>query len=120
MKKIKEAMMNSRGEISANSSWRVFFREHRGTLTDSLATEKEFSDIREMFAYIRDNLLPANLAESKGDGLKITVSEYGFDKRVERLLYLVEIEDYGVVGFLHYDDPAIRGIRRYPHIELVK
>jgi hypothetical protein len=96
----------------------ILFREHRELLEDSLKTEREFKDIREMFMHIRDSL-PSHFVEKEGDNLTAKVTEYRYDHRVDRDLYIVEVENWGVVGFCYPSNPSAKGLTVHPNFKLL-
>ena len=98
----------------------ILFREHRGTLEESLLTEKKFKSMREMFSHIRSHILNDSFVKARGDDLTVTVSEYQYDPRVDRDLYIVEIEGWGVVGFCYNERPPIKGMTSHPNFTLAR
>lgn len=70
----------------------IRFREHRGSLEDSMATCVDVADMSELHARLFQVLgLP------KG---KVTVTPYARDERIDWLdTHVVHIEGYGVAGF---------------------
>ena len=76
----------------------MLFREHRGTLADSMATAIPLaSDKQSLVKYINGlNLFldNRNIGEEE-----IIIESYGFDERINWDTYIVRINGYGVVGF---------------------
>jgi len=66
------------------------FREHRETLKDSLATEREIPNLAE---------LQKVCEEIAGTAGKIAVKYYCHDDRIGEDVYIVLMTGFGVVGF---------------------
>jgi len=74
------------------------FREHRGSLAESMATIVKLETKKELIDYIRV-LLDPFMFDFNDDDLKI--ERYGFDERIGWDTQIVTIEKYGVVGFIN-------------------
>lgn len=72
------------------------FREHRGSLADSMATEAEVADHATLVAHIAALFvdMPVTVTAEA-----LHVAPYAFDKRTGWNTHLVTLDDYGVVGF---------------------
>lgn len=70
------------------------FRQHRGSLEDSLATTVSFSTFTEFKEYIRVLL---GLEEHKPNTLNVEF--YGYDERCNQYLHIVTYEDKPI-GFI--------------------
>ena len=77
------------------------FREHRGGLTESMATVVDVDGKTALIALMRDRLKPYNFTFEDAD---LTVEPYVFDERIGWDTYIVSIKGYGVAGFT--DGPA--------------
>lgn len=76
----------------------MLFREHRGTLADSMATAIPLAnDKQSLVKYV--NGLNLFLDNRKIEEEEIIVEEYGFDDRINWNTHIVRINGYGVVGF---------------------
>ena len=76
----------------------VQFREHRGTLIDSMETVIEVKDKQELVGIINDSL------SKYGHDLDINmqtveIKPYGFDKRINWDTHIVTLKGYGALGF---------------------
>ena len=76
----------------------IKFREHRGTLDDSMKTVIELRDRPQLIRHLR-NLLPTSIEVTEAT---VTIKFYsGFDSRIEwRETYMVQIRNFGVAGFI--------------------
>ncbi|HLX55270.1 MAG TPA: hypothetical protein VKR58_15105 [Aquella sp.] len=75
----------------------IKYREHRGSLEESLKTSKEFNNIKELFEYILFSLCHVEFTNLS----RINLRYYGFDKRCNQELFVVSADDYGVFGFVY-------------------
>jgi hypothetical protein len=68
---------------------KILFREHRGGLQEAMKTVQEVSCLEdiEKIKNIPD--------EFKG---KLRIEHYCYDRRIDWDTYIIDIEDYGVVG----------------------
>ncbi|MDP2618619.1 MAG: hypothetical protein Q8P46_00340 [Hyphomicrobiales bacterium] len=79
------------------------FREHRGHLSDSLATQREFQDREEVTRHVID-LLKAQGTGEVPAGLVSFTPYGGDDQRIGwKDVHIVEVTGYGVVGFVDND-----------------
>ena len=74
------------------------FREHKGTLAESLQTEIEIDSYDGLIEYIRKILEPWPTAPPV-DRTTVSVNRYAFDIRLSKKVWIVVLKDYGVVGF---------------------
>jgi hypothetical protein len=72
------------------------FREHRGTLEDSMATVVTINNRDELVSHIADKLTPFGIDVKPED---VQVSPYAKDERIDWDTYIVTLQGYGVVGF---------------------
>ena len=70
----------------------VKFRKHRGSLEDSMKTETQVKDKKDIAEICSDELI-------KFDPEKIEIKHYGFDERIQWNSFIVYYPDYGVLGF---------------------
>jgi hypothetical protein len=76
----------------------IKFREHRGTLIDSMETVVEVGSKQELVKVISERLG----IYSHGINISmdtIQINPYGFDTRIGWDTYIVTLANYGVVGF---------------------
>lgn len=78
----------------------IKYREHRGSLEDSLDTSREFDTIKELFKFLINEMSQYCCHISIQD---IKVEYYGFDERCNQELYVVSSEKIGVFGFIYED-----------------
>ena len=76
----------------------IKYREHRGSLDVSLSTNKGFNTLTELFQYLDIDLSHISELTNKKN---ITVRYYGFDERCNQELFIVSVEDCGVLGFIY-------------------
>jgi hypothetical protein len=72
------------------------FREHRGTLQESLATVVEVASLDELIAHLGPIVAPIPLTAER-----ITIAHYAIDPRIGWDTYIVVITGHGVAGFLN-------------------
>lgn len=76
------------------------FREHRGSLTAAMETVVEVAGREELIALLRrrlaDQVIVPVFTVADED---VTISPYGFDKRIGWDTHIVHIAGYGVAGF---------------------
>ena len=72
------------------------FREHRGTLEDSMATVVTINNREELVRHIADKLTAFGVDVQPEN---IQVSPYAKDERIDWDTYIVVLKGYGVVGF---------------------
>lgn len=73
------------------------FREHRGSLADSMATALPCRSRQELVAICKDLLRPFGFVLSNVEKLK--VERYVYDDRIGWDTHIVTIPDYGVIGW---------------------
>jgi hypothetical protein len=73
----------------------VLFREHRGSLEESMATVTELESWTALVEYVIALVKPYR-ETTKDD---VLLKWYGYDERVNWNTTLVLVKDYGVVGF---------------------
>jgi hypothetical protein len=73
------------------------FREHRGTLAESLATAVAVHDRAELIDYLRKILAPYPVED------EIVVKFYAHDDRISEDLFAVTVPGYGLIGFIDSD-----------------
>lgn len=76
----------------------IKFREHKGSLSDSMETITEINSKQELVKVITERL------GVYSHGLNISmdtiqINPYGFDTRIGWDTYIVTLSNYGVVGF---------------------
>lgn len=76
----------------------IKYRDHRGSLDDSMATTRVFRTKKEFYDYIRESILPFKF---KPDGL--ICKWYAWDKRIKWNTYIVSLDGYGVLGMADGD-----------------
>lgn len=76
----------------------IKYREHRGSLEESLKTSMKFDKINELLDFIIEK---SNIPIRHKGNIKIFY--YGYDKRCNQELFIVSLEDYGVFGFIYED-----------------
>jgi len=76
----------------------MLFREHRGSLEDSMATAIPLAnDKTSLVSHINSlNVFLDNRVISEE---MVTVKPYGFDKRIQWDSHIVSISGYGVIGY---------------------
>jgi hypothetical protein len=72
------------------------FREHRGTLAESMETTVEVASLDELLAHLAPIVAPIALTAER-----IAIAPYAIDPRIGWDTYLVFITGYGVAGFLN-------------------
>jgi hypothetical protein len=72
------------------------FREHRGTLAESMATVVEVVSIDELLAHLGPIVAPVPLTAER-----LYIAHYAIDPRIGWDTYIVCITGYGVAGFLN-------------------
>lgn len=71
------------------------FRFHRGSLEESLKTEVEVENIELLHEVICSHLQDYSISKSA-----LIIKFYGFDERIAKELYFVQVYGVGIVGFL--------------------
>lgn len=71
------------------------FREHRGSLAESMKTVQEVKDKEELIEYLKKYLSYWDFKDS----FNLKVKPYWKDKRINWDTHIVTIEGFGVVGF---------------------
>lgn len=64
----------------------INYREHRGSLKESLATAKQFNSFEDFYKYVKFK----------------KIEKYGYDPRVTQELFIVTNEHDHVVGFFYF------------------
>lgn len=72
------------------------YRDHRGTLDDSMQTVREVADFAALFEYLRSDLASFGFTLTPG---MVDIAPYGVDSRIGWDTYIVRIDGYGVAGF---------------------
>ncbi len=72
------------------------FREHRGSLADSMATVVEISDRTALVSLLAGRLGDYGFEFADRD---LVIASYGYDHRIDWDTHIVTIEGYGVAGF---------------------
>jgi hypothetical protein len=78
------------------------FREHRGSLADSMATVVEVDGERGLLMHIMhllERYYPARTYEDYQRVFHVTVKPYGYDERIKWDAHMVYLEGYGPIGF---------------------
>lgn len=70
-------------------------REHRGLLSESMATVREVKDRDELLAIIREHLRPFGV---EVEPAQLCIEPYTYDGRIGWDTYLISIDGYGVWG----------------------
>jgi len=86
----------------------IKYREHRGSLEESLKTSMEFDTIKKLLDFLAERMWSSITHEEK---IKlIQIMYYGFDERCNQELYIVSYEQItedglrcGVFGFIYED-----------------
>jgi hypothetical protein len=73
----------------------VLFREHRGSLEESLATTEEFPDWTALVDYVISLLRP----EREITANDVLLKYLGFDDRCSWDTTMISVKNYGVIGF---------------------
>jgi len=73
------------------------FREHRGSLLDSMDTVREFKTKQDLVDHLQKKL--DQFGRGKYDVSKMTVEPYVFDHRIGWDTHLVHLAGYGVLGY---------------------
>jgi hypothetical protein len=73
----------------------INFREHRGSLGDSMRTAIVLDNREEVVAHIANLLRPYCVIKSED----VSFKPYGYDPRIDWQTLIVSVKDYGVVGF---------------------
>jgi hypothetical protein len=79
----------------------IKYREHRGSLQESLETTREFSTLKDCLQYVQGNWneRPGNSYARLDD---IQISYYGYDDRVKQELFQVYLKPPGFGDLRHY------------------
>lgn len=72
------------------------FREHRGSLDDSMATCVE---IEPTYEALKEHLKKILSYWPLPEPLVLEIKRYGYDNRIQWESYIVKLEGWGVVGF---------------------
>lgn len=78
------------------------FRDHRGSLADSMATVVEVSGRDALVSLLAGRLEKYGFEFADRD---LVIAPYGYDRRIDWDTHIVTIDGYGVAGFT--DGPAI-------------
>lgn len=73
------------------------YRDHRGSLADSMKTVREYKSKSELISHLQSEL--DKYFAGKYDCNKITIKPYGFDERIGWNTHMVHLQGYGVFGF---------------------
>lgn len=73
------------------------YRDHRGGLSDSMATVQQFQTKAELIDYLQQDLY--QFFPGKYDVSKIEIKYYGYDQRIGWDSYIVLLPSFGVLGF---------------------
>jgi hypothetical protein len=76
------------------------FREHRGSLEDSMKTVRPCYSFEELYAYCRVLLWPWYIEFTKE---QLHIKPYGYDERIDWDTHIVTLDGYGVVGWTNGD-----------------
>jgi hypothetical protein len=76
----------------------VKFREHRGGLSESMATVIDVADRRALVAYVARQLEPFYFTPAEVDA-GLAVEPYMYDSRIGWDTHIVTLKRYGVLGF---------------------
>ena len=69
------------------------YREHRGSLSESMKTVQEFETKQDLINYLKQNFSVPFY------GYNLRLDHYCMDKRINWDTYIVTIKGFGVVGF---------------------
>jgi len=84
----------------------IKYRDHRGSLAESMATVQEFEKREGLIKYLKYDMKGFSVP-FKAEDLKI--EKYMFDERIGWDTFIVTIENFGVVGFTNgYLQPTDR------------
>lgn len=81
------------------------FREHRGGLSESMATTIDVADRAALVAYVARQLEPFHFTPAEIEA-GLAVEPYGYDKRIDWDTHIVTLKRYGVLGFTDGPCPA--------------
>lgn len=74
----------------------VKYRDHRGGLAESMATQQEFKDRAGLVEYLRQDLAHYGIMVSDAD---VVIEPYAQDDRIDWDTWIVTVKGVGVVGF---------------------
>lgn len=72
------------------------YRDHRGSLSDSMKTVQEFEVKADLTDYLQKDLDKFGFKLKPGD---VKIRPYGHDSRINWNTHIVTIDHYGVAGF---------------------
>lgn len=72
------------------------FRDHKGSLSESMKTVQEFKSKQDLIDYARNELSKFSV---EFEDCLLRIRNYGYDKRTGWNTHIVVIEGYGVFGF---------------------
>ncbi len=72
---------------------KIKYRDHRGSLDESMKTVQEFETKQDLVKYLKENCVVPFY------GYNLRMDHYCFDKRINWDTYIVTIKGFGVVGF---------------------
>ncbi len=90
--------------IIDDSEKQIVVRQHRGTLEESRRSAKTVSNRLELWDLIMDTtILPPMVIRAGTAALQL--EPYGYDKRISKYTYLINIVGYGVWGMAEGEIP---------------
>jgi len=76
------------------------YREHRGTLSESMETVKEFHSRSDFVKYLQNDFdKEFGVGEVDLNEVKIKKYSDGIDERIGWDTHIVSLDDYGILGF---------------------
>ena len=81
------------------------YRDHRGMLEDSLATEQRFESKAKLIQYLQKKIDKYCVTL---DCNNIKIEAFGYDKRCGWDNYIVSLDGWGVFGFIDGDITTIK------------
>lgn len=92
------------------------YRDHRGSLAESIETVQEFNDLQALLDYLRKTFKEFGF-EFTDKALKI--KPYCYDKRINWDTHIVTIDNFGVVGFTNAN-PKLEKMEEQNYAKLEK
>ena len=71
----------------------MLFREHKGSLNESMNTVKTVENLNDVWNIIKENFEPFGIKK------ELEISYYCIDNRINWKTYIITMPDYGVIGF---------------------
>ena len=74
----------------------IKYRDHRGSLSDSMETEQTFETADALFAYLRTEVVKLGFGAEEGE---FTCASHGLDNRIDWDCHLISLTGFGPLGF---------------------